>query len=162
MILVVAPLANRLSADPTFATIKTPRWLRTHQQEHAELRERVLDDRDALRTAFAPHQPAARAYSPLGFDANFLCNTVVAMVATALGDPGSHPSLNALFTRLPYAGATSTEAERHAQALMRYAVGYRVSSEAPLIVYDSCEAAHAFNVTSSALRQSERVAVGSA
>jgi hypothetical protein len=153
---------NGLSADPTFATLKTPRWLRTHRDEHAELRERTLDGRDALLADFVAHQPKTRSYSPLGFDANFLCNTVVATVATALAEPGPHPSLNALFTAFPSRGAAPDDAERHAHALMRYAVGNRVSSEAPLIVYDSCEAAHAFNVTSSVLRQTERFAVGSA
>ncbi len=158
----VEGVLNGLSADPTFATVKTPRWLRTHQGEHAELRERALDGRDALLADFVSHQPTSRSYSPLGFDANFLCNTVVAMVATALGDPEPRPSLNTLFTRLPSGDATPEDAERHAHALMRYAVGNRVSSEAPLITYDSCEAAHAFNVTSSVLRQTQRFAVGSA
>jgi len=158
----VEGVLNGLSADPAFATTKTPRWLRSHQEEHAELRDRVLDNRDALLADFVSHQPTSRSYSPLGFDANFLCNTVVAMVATALAEPGPHPSLNALFTRLPLDGATPSDAERQARALMRYAVGNRVSTEAPLIVYDSCEAAHAFNVTSSVLRQTERFAVGSA
>jgi hypothetical protein len=153
---------NGLSADPSFATARTPRWLRTHQDEHAELRDRLLDNRDSLLADFAAHQPSPRAYSPLGFDANFLCNTVVAMVATALGASQPQPSLNALFTRLPYGGATGDDAERHAHALMRYAIGNRVSSEAPLIVYDACEAAHAFNVTNSILRQAQGFAVGSA
>jgi hypothetical protein len=152
---------NALSADPDFAVARTPRWLRTHRDEHGELREQLLDNRDALLTDFSAHQPPSRSYSPLGFDANFLCNTVVAMVATALSDAAPHPSLNALFTRLPYDFASTDDAERQAQSLMRYAVGNRVSSEAPLIVYDSCEAAHAFNVTSSVLRQSGTVAVGS-
>ena len=149
---------NGLSADPTFAASKTPRWLRTHHDEHAEIRERLLDSRDALLADLSAHQPSSRSYSPLGFDANFLCNTVVAMVATALGDEGPHPSLNALFTRLS-ADDASAAAERQARALMQYAVGNRVASEAPLIVYDSCEAAHAFNVTNSVLRQTQRVAV---
>jgi hypothetical protein len=151
---------NGLSADPAFAANRTPRWLRTHHEEHAELRERLLDGRDALLADFATHQPS-RPYSPLGFDANFLCNTVVALVATALADEGPHPSLNALFTRLPQDARMSAAAERHARALMTYAVGNRVASEAPLIVYDACEAAHAFNVTNSILRQTQRVAVGS-
>jgi hypothetical protein len=149
---------NGLSADPSFAAGNTPRWLRTHHEEHAELRERLLDNREALLNDFAAHQPTSRSYSPLGFDANFLCNTVVATVATALTDSGPHPSLNALFTRLSTETDAGAAAERHARALMQYAVGNRVASEAPLIVYDACEAAHAFNVTNSVLRQSQRVA----
>ena len=80
---------------------------------------------------------------------------------TALGEAGPHPALNALFTRFSD-GTTCEQAERQARSLMSYAVGNRVSSEAPLIVYDACEAAHAFNVTSSVLRQASGVAVGSA
>jgi len=150
---------NGLSADPTFAAGKTPRWLRTHHEEHAEIRERLLDNRDALLSDVAAHQPTSRSYSPLGFDANFLCNTVVAMVATALTDDGPHPSLNSLFTCLSDDTNASSEAERQARSLMKYAVGNRVGGEAPLITYDACEAAHAFNVTSSVLRQTQRVAV---
>src|SRR3569833_769601 len=105
------------------------------------------------------HQPTSRSYSPLGFDANFLCNTVVAMVATALADDGPHPSLNSLFTCQSDDTDASNAAERQARALMKYAVGNRVGGEAPLITYDACEAAHAFNVTSSVLRQTHRVAV---
>lgn len=156
----VEGILNGLSADPWFATSKAPRWLRTHHAEHAELRERLFDHRDALLTDFAAHQPA-RTYSPLGFDTNFLCNTVVAMVATALAEPGPRPSLNALFTRLPRDGMTCDDAERQARSLMGYAVGNRIASEAPLIVYDSCAAAHAFNLTSSVLREANGVIVGS-
>ncbi|HEY4303750.1 MAG TPA: hypothetical protein VGM82_04750 [Gemmatimonadaceae bacterium] len=152
---------NALSADPAFATGKTPRWLRSHHEEHAELRELLLDNRDALLADFAAHRPT-RSYSPLGFDANFLCNTVVAMIAIALGDPSPHPSLNAMFTRYPYDGTTTDDVERQAGALTRYAIRVRLSGEAPLVVYDSCEAAHAFNVTNSVLRQTQGFAVGSA
>jgi hypothetical protein len=150
-------ILNGLTADASFVTSKTPAWLRTHQDEHAELRERVLDNRDALLGDFAAHQPG-RSYSPLGFDSNFLCNTVVAMVATALEDSGPHPSLNALFTRLPDEDGgdrDDTRAEAQARALMQYAVGNRTAGEAPLIVYDACEAAHAFNVTTAMLRQTD-------
>jgi hypothetical protein len=152
----VEAVLNGLSADPTFVAGKTPLWLRTHHREHAEMRERLLDNREALLAGVAAHLPSARTYSPLGFDTNFLCNTVVAMVATALAEPGSHPSLNALFTRLSPDGEGGAEAERQARALMRFAVDHRVASEAPLIVYDPYEAAHAFNVTCGVLRQDPR------
>jgi hypothetical protein len=148
----VEALLNGLSADPTFATSRTPPWLRTHREEHEEMRERLLDNREALLAELAAHQPSARSYSPLGFDANFLCNTVVAMVATALAEAGPHPSLNALFTRLPQDGDTGADAERQARALMHYAMSNRIASGAPLIVYDPYEAAHAFNMTNAALR----------
>lgn len=153
----VEALLNGLSADPTFATGRTPSWLRTHRNHHAEMRERLLDQRDALLDAAAAHEPRARAYSPLGFDTNFLCNTVVAMVATALEGDGPHRSINALFTALPRDSGASEAAEQQARALMRYAVGNRVAAEAPLIVYDPYEAAHAFNSTRAALRPPLRV-----
>lgn len=146
-------LLNGISADPIFATGRTPPWLRSHREEHAEMRDRLLDNREALLGRLAAHQPSPRAYSPLGFDVNFLCNTVVAMVATAIAETGPHPSLNALFTRFPQDADTGAEAERFARALMRYAVDQRVATEAPLIVYDPREAAHAFNMTTAALRQ---------
>lgn len=152
----VEAVLNGLSADPTFAAGRTPHWLRTHHGEHAEMRERLLDNREALLAGVAAHLPSARTYSPLGFDTNFLCNTVVAMVATALAEPGPHPSLNALFTRLSPDTESAAEAERQARALMRFAVDQRVASEAPLIVYDPYEAAHAFNVTCGVLRQDPR------
>lgn len=154
----VEGILNGLSADPSFATCKTPRWLRSHHAEHVELRERLLDDRSALLADFGAHLPT-RSYSPLGFDANFLCNTVVAMVATALSDSSVHPSLNALFTRLPHDTTAGNAAERQARALMSYAVGNRTATEAPLIVYDACEAAHAFNVTNAILRQASGLAI---
>jgi hypothetical protein len=154
-------LLSGLSADPTFAAGKTPPWLRTHQAEHAELRERLLDNREALLERFAPFLPSSRSYSPLGFDTNFLCNTVVAMVATALAEDEPRPSINALFTGLPQGSGASAAAERQARALMDYAVRSRIASEAPLIVYDPYEAAHAFNATRAALQQGQRVeAVG--
>ncbi|MCA0374246.1 MAG: hypothetical protein LCH84_01170 [Gemmatimonadetes bacterium] len=149
----IEALLNGLSADPTFATGRTPPWLRTHQDEHAELRARLLDTREALLDAVATHTSSPRAYSPLGFTANFLCNTVVAMVAAALDASAPQPSLNALFTGLPRDGHTAADAEQQARTLMGYAVHNRVDGAAPLIVYDPYEAAHAFSMTCTALRQ---------
>lgn len=148
----VEALLNGLSADPTFATNRTPHWLRSHREEHEEMRERLLDNREALMAELAAHQPSARSYSPLGFDANFLCNTVVAMIGTALADAEPHPSLNTLFTRLSPDDVGGAAAERQARALMDYAMSNRIASGAPLVVYDPYEAAHAFNMTNAALR----------
>lgn len=148
----IEALLNGLSADPTFATGRTPQWLRMHHAEHAELRERLLDTRDALLDAAAAHVPSPRAYSPLGFTVNFLSNAVVAMVATALDADGPQPALNALFTALPQDGQSAADAERQARTLMSYAMRQRLDSKAPLIVYDPYEAAHAFNMTCAVLR----------
>ncbi len=148
----VEALLNGLSADPTFATNRTPHWLRSHRAEHGELRERLLDNRETLMAELAGHQPSARRYSPLGFDANFLCNTVVAMIGTALAEPEVHASLNMLFTRLSPHDAAGVDAEQQAHAMMRYAMANRIGTGAPLVVYDPYEAAHAFNMTNAALR----------
>jgi len=148
----VEALLNGLSADPTFAIGRTPRWLRSHRDEHEELRERLLDNREALLAALATHQPSARSYSPLGFDANFLCNAVVAMIGTALAEPGVRPSLNTLFIQMSPHDAAGIDAEQQARAMMHYAMANRIGTGAPLVVYDPYEAAHAFNMTSAALR----------
>lgn len=150
----VEAVLNGLSADPAFAAGKTPAWLRTQQAEHREMRERLLDHRDALLEGLAAHEPSARAYTPLGFDANFLCNAVTAMIATALAEEGPRPTINALFTGLSPDSQRSADAERQARALMGYAVRNRVAADAPLIVYDPHEAAHAFNMVRAMLRQS--------
>ncbi len=144
-------IVNAVSADPWFAVARTPEWLRILRDEHAEARDRLIANRDQLLDDFAPLQPTTREYSPLGFDCNFLCNTVVAMVATGLDDPGPHPPLNALFSRV--SAWPDGAAERQANALMGYALRNRSPREAPLIVYDPREAAHVFNLTTSVLRE---------
>lgn len=151
---VVEALANGLSADPWFAIGRTPDWLRVYRDEHRTACDRLLAYRDILTDDMAELQPTPRAYSPLGFDCNFLCNTVTAMVATGLADPGPHPPLNALFTRTALDGWPSDAADRQAQALMTYAHRNRSERQAPLIVYDPHEAAHAYNLTVRVLRES--------
>ena len=151
---LVEALCNGLSADPWFAISRTPDWLAVYREEHAETRDRLLSSRAALLDEISHLQPTPRAYSPLGFDCNFLCNTVVAMVAAGLALPGPHPPLNALFSRDALPGWDAGAAEREAKALMAYALGNRSPREAPLIVYDPHEAAHAFNLTVTVLRES--------
>lgn len=144
---------NGLSADPRFALDKTPEWLRVFRARHAEARDRLHSHRDALLRDFARLQPSSREFSPLGFDCNFLSNAVVAVVATAVAAPGDRPSLNTLFTRDPAPGWASDASLRHAHELAAYARVTRLSSDrVPLVVYDPRDAAHAFNVTTSLLR----------
>lgn len=156
---IAEAIVNAVSADPWFAVCRTPDWLRILRDEHVEARDRLLANRDQLLDDFAAWQPTAREYSPLGFDCNFLCNTVVAMVATGLDAAGPHPPLNALFSRA--STWPDGAAERQANALMGYALRNRSAREAPLIVYDPREAAHAFNLTTSVLREARGVALSS-
>ncbi len=149
---IVEGILSALSADPLFAVGRTPAWLADRRDDHVIARDMLLGHRGAVLEDIRRHQPSTHTYSPLGFDANFLCNTVVAMVATELREPGPHPSLNVLFTRHVPSEVGLDGAERHARALMRYALGNRVAaSQAPLITYDPYSAAHSYNMTVAAL-----------
>jgi hypothetical protein len=145
---------NGLSADPRFALERTPSWLRVHREHHAHARETLLAHRDRLLGDFAAFQPSSQAFSPLGFDCNFLSNAMVAVVATAVAAPGARPSLNALFTRSAAAGWPADASLRHAHELAAYARVIRLSSDpAPLVTYDPRSASRAFNVTTTLLRE---------
>jgi hypothetical protein len=112
------------------------------------MREDMFENHELLFEALESSRPAPASYSPLGFDCNFVCNTMVAMVATALAAPGPHPSLNTLVSRVDH------DTERHARRLMAYARSGAASPDTPaLIIYDPREAAHSFNVTSAVLRE---------
>ncbi|HEY4219183.1 MAG TPA: hypothetical protein VGM67_18700 [Gemmatimonadaceae bacterium] len=145
---------NGLTADSWLWTAGAPRWLEFMRDEHAELRDELLEHHDYLMAALEVSRPTQGEFSPLGFDCNFLCNTAVAMVATALTDPEPHPSLNALFTLQPHDGWMPPDSERQARRLNAYARAGAPDPTVPaLIVYDPREAAHAFNVTSTVLGQ---------
>jgi hypothetical protein len=108
----------------------------------------MMEHQSLVAGALEANRPQPGEYSPLGFDCNFLCNTAVAMVATALADPAPHPSLNALFTRHPHDGWAPADVERQARRLNTYARAGSPDPTVPaLIVYDPREAAHAANVT---------------
>jgi hypothetical protein len=152
---LVCAFLNGFTADPWFVANKAPDWLYSHQTEHAEVRAFVADNRERLMHLFEPHIPSSKTYSPLGFDNNFLCNTAVAMVATALTDSTPGLTLNALFTPSAANGGASVAAESYARSLMTYARANSGSaSGVALIMYDPYEAAHAFNVASTVLRES--------
>jgi hypothetical protein len=154
---LVCAFLNGFTADPWFVAGKAPDWLSSHQQEHAEVRAFVADHRDRLLHLFEPHIPSSKTYSPLGFDNNFLCNTAVAMVATALQNRESSFTLNSLFTPPERNGNASVAAESYARSLMTYARANGGSpTGAALIMYDPYEAAHAFNVASTVLRDKAR------
>jgi hypothetical protein len=145
---VAEGFVNGLTADPWLWTGNTPRWLALQREEHAELRDEMMEHQSLVAGALEANRPQPGEYSPLGFDCNFLCNTAVAMVATALPDPAPHPSLNALFTRHPHDGWAPADVERQARRLNTYARAGSPDPTVPaLIVYDPREAAHAANVT---------------
>jgi hypothetical protein len=145
---------NGLTADPWLWTGNTPGWLTLQRAEHAELRDEMFEHQDIVAAALEASRPPAGGYTPLGFDCNFLCNTAVAMVATALVDPAPHPSLNALFTRHTHDGWTPADIEQQARRLNAYARAGSPDPAVPaLIVYDPREAAHAFNVTSAVFNE---------
>ena len=151
---VAEGFVNGLTADPWLWTASTPNWLALQRSEHAQLRDEMLEHRDIVAAALESSRPQPGEFSPLGFDCNFLCNTAVAMVATALADPSPHPSLNALFTRYPHDGWMPADNERQARRLNAYARAGSPDPAVPaLIVYDPREAAHASNVASAVLSE---------
>lgn len=145
---VAEALVNGIAADPWLWTGSAPACLGSFRAEHAEMREDMFENHELLFEALEVLRPAPGSYSPLGFDCNFVCNTMVAMVATALAEPGPHPSLNTLVSR------GGDDAERYARRLMAYARAGAASPDTPaLIIYDPREAAHSFNVTAAVLRE---------
>lgn len=144
---IAEPLLNGLSADPWCFTGSPPTSLERHRVIHDEVAMRLKGHRDSLCHDFAAHRPSAARYTPLGFLCNFLCNAVVAMVATALEAGARHPSLNDLFTAASDIGTQPPPLD-YARLLMRYAAGHGGRDDgAALIVYDPYEAQTAFNNT---------------
>lgn len=151
-------LLNGVTADPWFVFGRTPEWLPSQQAQHGELRDLFHEHRDALAGEFTHHQPNAKAYTPLGFTCNFLCNALVGLVAVELAEPGPHPGLNDLFTRTPRTSWAPGAVERHARRLTDYARGGAGSTNtAALIVYDPYEAAHSYNAAMTVMRQPRAV-----
>src|SRR6185437_1697130 len=132
---VAEALLNGLSADPWCVTGKAPACLERFSAIHGELRARLDAHRDVLGGDFAARQPIANRYTPLAFLCNFLCNAVVAMVATSLQAGAGRPSLNDLFT----AAHDSTVAPpplEYARMLAQYAGAHSGRADgAALIVY---------------------------
>jgi hypothetical protein len=144
---VVGGLLHTFTADPWAFTGGTPAGMRAYQAEHDEVRASIADRATDLVVRFGRHRPSVRAYTPLGFQCNFLCNAFVAMVATAMVSDEAHPSLNGLFTRARGDGLGSDDVERYARRLMGYAGGGEAQpGRAALIVYDPYEATHSFNM----------------
>ena len=154
---IVEGLLSGLSADPWLFTGKAPACLRGREAEHEIVRAALEQRRDDLLRDLEAIRPSPSCYSPLGFEVNFLCNALVAMVATAVADCEPHPSLNALLANAQAQGAPPAQLERYARSLMSYASGGRgaASGSPALIVYDPLDAQHAYNLTTRVLREGD-------
>jgi hypothetical protein len=135
-------LVNGFSADPWAFTGKAPAAFTPFAAEHAEVRDFFRDRGAQVARAFEAHEPKTGTYSPLGFTCNFLCNALVAMVATSLAGATPHPSLDELFTRL---GDRADARVSYAKMLMDYSRATTGGAGATLIVYDPYEGLASFN-----------------
>jgi hypothetical protein len=151
---IVEGLLSGLSADPWLFAGKTPPCLRGREDDHESVRRALEECRDQLLCDFEAIRPSTSCYSPLGFEVNFLCNALVAMVATAVAENEPHPSLNALLANARAREVPAGPLERYARSLMGYASGGGVAGSPSLIVYDPQDAQHAYNLTMRVLRDS--------
>jgi hypothetical protein len=153
---IVEALVNGLSVDPWAFTGALPDGFRRYAELHRELRDCFCDLHVELLGEFEKHRPSPKAYTPIAFQCNFLCNAVVAIVDTAIASGAPHPTLNALFAGYGRDAATSDRLSAYSESLMAYAVEHRTgasAADAPLIVYDPFEGVHRFNET---LRELQR------
>jgi len=145
---IVEGLLSGVSADPWLFIGAAPPCLRGREHDHGLVRDAFHHRRKEMRRDFEAMRPSPKAYSPLGFEANFLCNALVAMVATAVERGGPHPSLNALLaTAQAQAQESEGTLEQYARSLMDFAAGGTASGAPALIVYDPLEAQSAYNLT---------------
>lgn len=159
---VVESLLNGLTADPWAFTGEAPSCLSNHRSEHAHLRERLSGYADDLAERFEPHRPAGRSYSPIGFQFNFLHNTLVAkIIVTLLQDSVPNLSLNTLFTGAPADVPRSRSPELLARVLMDFsgAEPSRLGARgAVLTVYDPSDARRSYETAVQTLRGMNRSA----
>lgn len=151
---LVGGLLNGLAADPIAFTGKAPAFLAPWGAEHAELRDTLMQHRDALLAEFALMAPSAKAFSPLAFSCNFVSNASVAVVTLACSEAMAHPPLNTLFAPAPGGASAGAPQERMARRLMEYAgVPERLGAGgAPLIAYDPYDGVHHYNAVVRALK----------
>jgi hypothetical protein len=149
---VIEGLLSGVSADPLAFTGKMPRSLAGRERDHDIIRQALHQRRDDLLRDFEAICPSPKSYSPLGFQANFLCNALVAMVATAVDGFSPHPPLDALLALESARTTAAADLDRYARSLMSYASGGATSDVPALIVYDSQDAQRAYNMTMQTLR----------
>jgi hypothetical protein len=148
---IVEGLMSGLSVDPWAFTGTTPPCLHAQRADHEAVRATLSGCRDDLLQEFERRRPRLGEYTPLGFEVNFLCNALAAMVDTALDDRAPHPSLNALLGR-PATGAVGDALEPYARTLTNYARARGGASDAALIVYDPHDAQHGISMAQQVLR----------
>jgi len=144
---IVEGLLSGISADPWLFVGNVPRCLKGREVDHERVRATVRQHREEILRDFDAMRPVPKTYSPLGFEVNFLCNALVAMVATAVDRGEPHPSLNALLATAQAQVEHEGKLEHYARSLMDYASGGGASGVPALIIYDPLEAQHAYNLT---------------
>jgi hypothetical protein len=137
---VVDCLLNGLSPDPWAFVDKAPPALADHAVEHAELYGLLKRYRDDLIVEFERRRPDRESFTALSFHTNFLPNTLVAMVVTAILQGAAHdlpldalflaewdeePDLRAILARTLayYAGSRVERVDEHGAALIVYDEG---------------------------------------
>jgi hypothetical protein len=141
-------LLNGLSADPWAWVGQPPPAWRAHETLRGEFLERFRARGADLLSEFEARRPDPKTYSGLGFQCNFLCNALVAMVATALGGAPPIASLDALLRTHHQSTTAPTAVAGYATMLMDYSAAATGSvGPATLVVYDRHEAQHSFNTT---------------
>ncbi len=152
-------LLNGLSADPWAFVGMAPASWRAHETVRAEFLDRFMARGDDLLRDIEERRPDPKSYSALGFQCNFLCNALVAMVAVALRGVPPTASLGALLAAQPQPAPASTAIARYATLLMEYsAAATGAVGPATLVVYDPYEAQHSFNTTRRVLGDAARAA----
>jgi hypothetical protein len=152
---VVDSLLNGLSPDPWAFVDEVPASLADHTTEHAELYRFLNRYREDLLAEFEGRRPDREKYAPLSFHTNFLPNTLVGMVMTALLQGSAHDlPLDALFL-------ASWPGEPDMRGVLARALAYYAGSRvervddhgAALIVYDEGAGMRHVNMTLQAMRK---------
>jgi hypothetical protein len=152
-------LLNGLSADPEAFVGQRPLGaLQTTAAEHAHLRDRLLDHRQALGGAFDAFRPRDDGYSPLSLFFNFSQNVLKGVVIDAIlwGEPWAAGFNDLLTATAPDAAANDAKL-RLARTLMSHA---REKPDrirgllTPAIVYDARAGRRAFGAVQRALAAS--------
>jgi hypothetical protein len=155
----VEALLNGLSADPeAFVGQRPLAALQTTAAEHAHLRDRLLDHRQALGGAFDAFRPRDDGYSPLSLFFNFSQNVLKGVVIDAIlwGEPWAAGFNDLLTATAPDAAANDAKL-RLARTLMSHA---REKPDrirgllTPAIVYDARAGRRAFGAVQRALAAS--------
>jgi hypothetical protein len=142
----LAGLLNGLSADPWAFVGTAPTSWDAHAPLRGEFSVRCRAHRDELLSEFEARRPNTKTYSALGFQCNFLCNALVAMVATSLGGKPPAASLGTLLCAPDESTTAPAAIGPYAEMLTAYSsVATGSAGGATLVLYDPYEAQHSFN-----------------